>query len=176
METSHKVTAQDLANLDFCANLTDGDRAILAQILTRQQFGFDQVIFRSGEPADACYLVQSGSVALEVCSAGVGCRRLITAGEGELLGWSPFLKGACFTATARALEPSCLLRIPGEELLLSCERNPAFGYHILRQVIQVLASRINASRLQLLDLFGPENPGVATAFPDPPESRTEAGV
>lgn len=176
METSDQVTAEDLGQLDFCANLTDGERAILAGMLTCQDFEFDQVIFRSGEPADASYLVQSGSVVLEVCSAGVGCRRLITVGEGELLGWSPFLRGACFTATARALEPSRLLRIPADQIRLTCQGNPAFGYHLLEQVIQVLASRINASRLQVLDLFGPENRPVAAIHPDSRQSGSEGGV
>jgi len=178
METGNRITADELAHLEFCADMTDGDRAILAKMLTRQEFGFDQVVFRSGEPADACYLVEEGSVALEVCSAGVGCRRMITLSAGELVGWSPFLAGACFTATARTLEQSKLLRIPAEEIRLTCERNPAFGYHMLRQVIQVLASRINASRLQLLDLFGPENPSVSS-YPDPvspPPTETGEGA
>lgn len=160
MDTTAKVIPDDLKKIEFCADMTDGDRAILANMLIREEFGFDQVVFRSGSPADACYLVEDGLVALEVCSAGVGCRRMMTVGPGELIGWSPFIGDSCFTATARTLETTRLLKLPADKIRDACNRNHAFGFHILRRVVKVLAARINSSRIQMLDLFGPENPTI----------------
>lgn len=157
MDMNAKVTPDELKKIEFCADMTDGDRAILANMLTRQELGFDQVVFRSGAPADACYLVEEGLIALEVCSPAVGCRRMMTVGPGELVGWSPFIGDACFTATARTLETTRLLRLSADKIREACDRNPAFGFHMLSRVVKVLASRINSSRLQILDLFGPES-------------------
>lgn len=154
------ISADDLARLDFCADMTQADRAILASLITPVDVEFDKSVFRSGEPAGACYLVDQGLIALEICAAGIGCRRIGTAGPGELIGWSPFLPGSCFSATARAVQKSRLYRISAEQLRDTCERNPAFGYQILKRVVRVLADRINSTRMQMLDMFGPEQSGV----------------
>jgi CRP-like cAMP-binding protein len=166
MENKARITADDLVRLDFCADLTQDDRAILASLITPIEVDFDQSVFRSGEAADACYLVERGLIALEICAAGIGCRRIGTAGPGELIGWSPLLAGSCFSATARAVQDSRVLRIPAEELRKTCDLNPAFGYQILKRVVRVLADRINGTRMQMLDMFGPEHPTIFD-FPEP---------
>ncbi|HMO12533.1 MAG TPA: Crp/Fnr family transcriptional regulator [Pirellulaceae bacterium] len=157
MDTYGKVCPEDLAHLDFSAELTGNERAILASLITPLNVVENQTLFRCGDPADACYLVQHGLLALEICAAGIGCRRIGTVGPGELIGWSPFLPGSCFSATARVLNAGRVFRIPAEPLRQACDQNPEFGYHILRRVVRVLAARINATRMQMLDLFGPES-------------------
>lgn len=146
----------ELSGFEFCAGLTEDERAILASIVEPLNLNPDQYLFRSGEAATACFLVERGLVSLEICAPGVGCRRMITVGPGELVGWSPLVADACYTATARVVQPSRLLKIPGDQLRAVCEANPSFGYHVMQCVVRVLSARINASRLQLLDLFGPE--------------------
>jgi CRP/FNR family transcriptional regulator, cyclic AMP receptor protein len=146
----------ELSEFEFCAGLAEDERAILASIIEPLDLNPDQYLFRGGEPATACFLVERGLISLEICAPGVGCRRMITVGPGELVGWSPLVADACYTATARAVQPSRLLKIPGDRLRAACEANPLFGYHVMQCVVRVLSARINASRLQLLDLFGPE--------------------
>ncbi len=116
------------------------------------------VIFRQGEPARAIYLVIQGKVSLETCAAAVGCKRILTAGASDLLGWSPILEQDRFTATARSLEPTHLVEIDGERIARMCEQYPQLGYEFMKRVALALAKRLNATRLQMIDVYGSQMP------------------
>jgi len=114
------------------------------------------VVFRQGGQAHAAYLLVSGQVALEICTPGGGCRRILTVAGGELLGWSPALGQQRMTATARALMDVRAIELDGARLLAECERNPRFGYEFMKRAALALAKRLSATRLQLLNLYGSE--------------------
>ncbi len=130
--------------------------APLAAIASVESFPAGAVLFRQGDAARTSYLVIEGTVALEVCAPGVGCKRILTVTSGELLGWSPVLEQEHLTATARALTPTRAVAMDGRQVLALCEHNPRFGYEFMRRTALALARRLNATRLQLLDVYGPE--------------------
>jgi CRP-like cAMP-binding protein len=88
----------------------------------------------------------------------MGCKRLQTIGQGELLGWSPVLGLSNMTATARVLEPSTLVVLDAKQLVTLCEHNARFGYEFMRRTALALSHRLSATRLQLLDVFHHELP------------------
>lgn len=136
--------------------------ASIAQVL---QFDDGAVIFRQGAPAVNVYLVVRGTVALEICSSGVGCKRILTVGPGELLGWSPVLQQERLTATARALESTECIALDGPQLRALCEHDPQFGYQFMQRAALALAKRLSATRLQLIDVYGTQMPEVADERP-----------
>jgi len=115
-------------------------------------------IFREGDPATDVYLIVEGSVLLEICAPGVGCRRILTVGDGELLGWSPVLENERLTATARTLVETRAVKINGRQILAQCEHDPRFGYEFMKRAALALAKRLSATRLQLLNVYGDEMP------------------
>lgn len=121
-------------------------------------FKAGSVIFREGDVAENIYLITEGNISLEICAPSVGCRRILTVGQGELLGWSPVLEQSRLTATARSLGPSQAVRISGRQMLALCEHDPKFGYEFMRRAALALAKRLSAARLQLLDVYGAEAP------------------
>jgi CRP/FNR family cyclic AMP-dependent transcriptional regulator len=122
-----------------------------------------EVIFRQGDPAQYVYLVASGSVSLEICAAGAGCRQILTLSPGELLGWSSVLEQLSYTARARAVSDTRLVEINIEQLLALCSRDPQFGFALMRQVAIALAKRLSATRMQLLDVYGDDLPLIPLA-------------
>lgn len=147
-----------LRNVSFLHGIADEHLVKLAQVarLVRQEEG--KVIFREGEPASNIFLIVDGTVSLEICSPGLGCRRVLTAGAGELLGWSPVLEQVRLTSTARAITPVTLIEINGGQIIAMCEHDSRFGYTFMRRSALALAKRLNATRLQLLDVFGEQMP------------------
>ena len=119
-------------------------------------FEKDDVIFREGDVAEHIYLITQGNVSLEICAPSVGCRRILTVGKGELLGWSPVLEQPRLAATARTLSPTKAAKISGGQILALCEHNPRLGFEFMRRAALALAKRLNATRVQLLDVYGPE--------------------
>jgi CRP-like cAMP-binding protein len=70
-----------------------------------------EILFSVGEIADAGYLIQEGSFALELDSMESDTQR-VTVPRGTLLGESALLTETLRPVTATALEPSMVMRIP----------------------------------------------------------------
>lgn len=149
-----RETLQSIAVLQ---GLSESELQQIASIAELLDFAEGSVLFRENSPADAVYLVLTGTTALEICAPSVGCRKILTVGKGELLGWSPVLQNARFTATARAISAVSAVRIPGAQLVDLCENDPRLGYHFMQRVAVALSQRLNATRLQLLNVFTDES-------------------
>ena len=151
-----------LREVDFLDSIADEHLGWIAQVGRQMEFAQGELIFREGEPASQIYLIVRGRVSLEICAPGVGCRRILTVGEGELLGCSPVLDQARLTATARAAESTLAIAISGQQILTLCEHDARFGYEFMRRAALALAKRLAATRMQLLDVFGPESADTET--------------
>lgn len=130
----------------------------LAAMAHEVHFDRDQIIFREGDESSFFYLILSGKVALEVTALG-RTLRVQTLREGEELGWSSVLPtsgGKQFQA--RALTTVRALAFDGARLREACEQDCAFGYALMRRLLQVVAGRLQAFRLQLLDIYSPQGP------------------
>ena len=77
-----------------------------------------------------------------------------TAGPGELVGWSWLLPPYKWHFTGRAVEPVRAVQFDAACLRQKCEEDAQLGYQLLTQVARILASRLNATHLQLLDVYG----------------------
>jgi hydrogenase maturation protease len=150
------VSPELLRGLAFLSPLTDDEASTLAAAATVECHPEGTVLFREGDTLRTVWVVVSGEVGIEVRGADRRPRRLQTVGAGELLGWSPVLARGYMTATARALTGVRLLALNADAVLGLCEADPRFGYQFMKRVAAAVASRLNATRLQLLDIFGPE--------------------
>jgi CRP/FNR family cyclic AMP-dependent transcriptional regulator len=130
----------------------------MAEMALEVQFAKDQMIFKQGDESGLFYLVLSGKVALEVTGPG-RIVRIETAGAGEELGWSVLLAEGGKHFQARALEPVRTLTFDGTRLRQVCEQDPVFGYQFVRKLLRVVAGRLQATRMQLLDMYMPPRGG-----------------
>ena len=130
----------------------------IAKISRYQDFQDGDIVFRQGDAAEHVFLVVDGNVSLEICAAGAGCTQILTLGPGELLGWSSVLEQLSYTARARALNTTRVVALNVAQLLTICERDPQFGYELMRRTALALAKRLSATRMQLLNVYGPQLP------------------
>ncbi len=156
---SKQLVVDSLRTVHFLHDIADEFLEQIAEMSELVSIESGQTLFREGQPPEYVYLVVSGSVSMEICAAGVGCKSILTVGAGEILGWSTLLEQSQLTATARAVEATRVVRIPGGLLVNLCRRNPKFGYEVMRRTALALAKRLTATRLQLLDVYGSEMPG-----------------
>jgi len=126
----------------------------LASMATRVRFERDQVIFREGDECGEFYLIMTGLVALEI-AAPDHVLRVQTLSAGDELGWSAILMGRRKHFQARALERSEALAFDGGELLIACKQDAAFGYVLMHRLLGVVSERLQATRLQVLDMYSP---------------------
>ncbi len=134
----------------FFRNLSPPHAEIAASCATEEAFKPEQILFREGQPAGEFYLIQSGRVALEAHDPGDGTVRVQTLGAGDVLGWSWLFAPFTWHFQARALEPTRAIVLNGAHLLVAAERDHDFGYELIKRVSQVVISRLQHTRQQLL--------------------------
>jgi CRP/FNR family transcriptional regulator, cyclic AMP receptor protein len=155
---SQKLLFDALQNSRFLHNISQPHLERLAKVARLRDFDELEVVFREGDVAQHVYLVVFGNVSLDICAPGVGCKRVMTIGPGEILGWSALLEQTRMSATARTLEITRVVELDAAPLLMMCEKELALGYEIMRRTMLALAKRLSATRMQLLDVYGSQLP------------------
>ena len=117
------------------------------------RFGADAFIFREGETAEEFYLIREGRAALGISVPGRGLIPFQTVGADDVLGWSWLFEPYGWLYHARTLEPVRALAFDGVCLRQKCEEDHDFGYDFLKRFAGVMTERLQATRLQLLDVY-----------------------
>lgn len=112
-------------------------------------------IHREGDPAHEFFLIVQGKVGLEVVSHDRPHLTVLTLGPGEVFGWSWLAPPYRWRVDARALKPTRVFVVAGDGLLRALEAHPADGFQFLRRLVPVLAQRLDATWLQVLDVHSP---------------------
>jgi CRP/FNR family cyclic AMP-dependent transcriptional regulator len=138
----------------FAEGMKESHLRKLAEMAMEVQFARDQIIFRQGDESGLFYVILTGKVALEASAPG-RLLRVQTIGVGDELGWSSFLAEGGKQFQARTIEPVRAVAFDGARLRQACEQDPAFGYQLLRKMLKVVAGRLQATRIQMLDMYAP---------------------
>lgn len=152
MET--KTLTELLREHPFLEGLKPNHIQKMAEVALEVQFARDQVIFREGDESSLFYLVIAGKIALEISAPGK-IVRVQTLSDGDELGWSSVLGQGGKAFQARSLEPCRAIAFDATRLRQACEQDPSFGYQFMQRLLKVVAQRLQATRLQLLDLYAP---------------------
>jgi CRP-like cAMP-binding protein len=126
----------------------------LAALAKEVRFERDQILFREGDECSEFYLIVTGLIALEIAAPG-HTFRVQTLFAGDELGWSALLMGRGKHFQARTLERVDALAFEGSELLAACRQDALFGFMLMQRLLAVVAERLQATRLQLLDMYSP---------------------
>jgi DNA-binding NarL/FixJ family response regulator len=98
-----------------------------------------QVLFRKGEPGDAMYYLQRGSVQLPEIEAEMH--------EGDVFGEiGIFAPGRARTSSARCASEVHVFRLTAEHARRLCFENPQFAYYLIRLVADRLAEERQQAR------------------------------
>jgi CRP-like cAMP-binding protein len=143
-----------IQNHPFSQGLTAEHCATLAALGSRVGYGKDEIIFAEGDQRHEFFFLTKGRVALEMIAQGRPLR-VHTLEAGDELGWSSVLSGRGKFYQARALEPVEAIRFDGYELLEKCRSDNAFGYKIMHRLVGVVSERLQAARMQVLDMYSP---------------------
>jgi len=138
----------------FFAGLADGFLNLVCGCAKNVRFEADQYLFHEGEPADHFYLIRHGRVALELTAPGRGRLVFQTLTEGEIVGISWLIPPYRWTYDARALELVRAISIDAACLRQKCEADHDLGYEMMKRFLPVLVQRLQATRLQILDVYG----------------------
>jgi hypothetical protein len=99
-------------------------------------------------------LIRHGVVALEVNAPGRGPLLIQTLHDGEVVGWSWLFAPYRWQMDGRAVEPCSLVAFDGACLREKCDAEHELGYQLMSRFAANVIDRLQATRLQLLDVYG----------------------
>lgn len=143
-----------IAGAQSFAGLHQAQLELIAGCGRLVRFGENEYLMREGDPADTFYLVRTGAVALEIHAPGRGPLMIETLDPGEVIGWSWLFPPYRCELDARTLEPCGLVAFDGACLRDKCERDHELGYQLMLRFAANVIDRLQATRLQLLDVYG----------------------
>ena len=143
-----------LAEHPFLKGLEPHHLKIIVGCASNVRFDAEQYILREGEEATNFYIIQQGKVALEIFTSDRGPITIQTIGEGEVLGWSWLIPPYHWHYDARAIEPTSAIALDAKCLRIKCEEDHDLGYELLKRFTHVITQRLEATRLQVLDVYG----------------------
>ena len=145
-----EVTAAALAAHPILHGMSTDHVAVLAGSASDVAFPAGHRLFEEGGSANHFWLLQSGSVALDLHVPGQGRVRIDTVGLGELLGWSWRFPPYRWAFGAVAASPVEAFEFDAQEVRLSCASEPELGHEVTERLARVLAKRLQSTRVRLI--------------------------
>lgn len=143
-----------LAEHPCCHGLSEEDLHRIAGCSRNIRANPGEYLFREGEEAEHVFFLRHGRVALEVFVPGRDPVVIQTLGPSEIVGWSWFFPPYRWHFDARAVELTRAVAVDAACLRNKCEADPRFGYELLKRISRAIVDRLQATRLQLVDMYG----------------------
>lgn len=143
-----------LAEHRFFAGFTPEQHTILSGCARNHRFDAGHYLFHEGDPANEFFLIRHGRVALEIVAPGQKPIVFSTLGAGEVVGASWLVPPYKCMFDARAIELTRAIGLDAKCLRGKCDGDPVLGYAMMKRFLPVIVKRLDATRLQLLDVYG----------------------
>jgi CRP/FNR family cyclic AMP-dependent transcriptional regulator len=143
----------DTAKQVFFAGLASAHLRELCRHAEAVSYTQGERLFAEDGVADRFWLITSGSVALDLHVPGRGDQVIETLMPGTVLGWSWLTPPYRWQFGAVARQRVDGIAFDAAAVRRHADADPAFGYAMLRLFIPVVAERLHATRLRVLDLY-----------------------
>jgi CRP-like cAMP-binding protein len=143
-----------LAAHPFFKDLEPRFLQVVVDCAANTRFPAGASLCREDEAAKQFYLIRHGKIALQIHVPDRGLLTIETMEAGEVLGWSWLFPPYRWHFDAQALELTRAIVFDGQCLRAKCEADHDLGYALMQRFAQVMVQQLQATRLQLLDLYG----------------------
>jgi CRP/FNR family cyclic AMP-dependent transcriptional regulator len=143
-----------LSEHPFLSGMSPEHIQLLVGCASNVVFKAGEYVFKEGQPANSFYFIRHGLVQVETYVPQKGPVIIRSRDAGEIFGWSWLVPPYRWHFDARAVELTRAIALDGECLRGKCEEDHDLGYEIMKRFALVIAERLEATRLQLLDVYG----------------------
>lgn len=144
-------TADFLSACELFVGLDAGELEEIASIAHEERYEAGEIICAEHEVAERLFILCDGRVEVRVSLDSPlepgGEMTIQEVEPGRLFGWSSMVKQQRFTASVRALEAATVLAITADDLNALFEQNAHAGFVIMKQLAEVIASRLRRTRM-----------------------------
>ena len=139
------ANVEQLLQAPMCRGLTAAEATSIAEIAEQQPLPKGALIFQESDAGDALYLVVSGQVEIVKRDKGGIERQLAVLEAGAVVGEMTLVSEETRrSATARALTPLTLVKIPGARFRELVAKDNVAALKLVRNFAQVMSKRLLA--------------------------------
>jgi CRP/FNR family transcriptional regulator, cyclic AMP receptor protein len=138
----------------FAAGMSDEHINLLTGCAKNVHYKAGEFLFKEGESAENFYFIREGKVAMELHAPPKGTVQIDTRSTGETLGWSWMVDPHRWFYDARAVEDVRALAFDAVCLRGKWDSNHELAYEMYRRFVPLMQRSLQATRLQLLDIYG----------------------
>ena len=150
---THRRIEEKVSRHPFFKGLPSSHIKRFAACASEATYEAGRILFREGDQATHFYAILDGTVSVELMDPGSSGVPIQCVGKGEVLGWSWLVPPHQKRFDAKALDLVQALVFDAPRLRKEITRHPALGNALLLRLIQVIGSRLQATRLQLLEVY-----------------------
>ncbi len=110
-------------------------------------------LFREGDASNKFYVIREGCVALEIAAPGRGKVTIETRTAGDIVSWSWLIPPYQHHFSAHVMERTRAFEFDAACLRRKSEEDHDFGYEMLKRFSTLIVQSMQATRLQLLDVY-----------------------
>ncbi len=149
------ISPEMLRRYPFFADMDDASIKAIAMIAEVIPLNAGEVLFQSGDPSNALYLLEDGNIetSLVIKDSGDATFQkefyLDDINPGETFGLSTLVESSVHAVTTRVSKTGKALRIDGAKLNQLCISDPRLGYQVMKQVAKTALERLQHTRVQL---------------------------
>ncbi|MEU5095493.1 cyclic nucleotide-binding domain-containing protein [Streptomyces sp. NPDC020996] len=126
-------------------------RQRLMDLAHEVSFPEDARIFEAGGRADRFWVIRSGAVTLDQRINALQRVTVASLGTGDLLGWSWLFPPYQWDFGAQAFSPVRAYEFDAAAVLRLCEEDPRLGLILVRGIAEILAHRLETTRVKLME-------------------------
>jgi CRP-like cAMP-binding protein len=145
--------ASALADHAFLRGMPAADVARLARAAVAVSMPAGHRLFDEGAPAEKCWLLTAGQVALDLHMPGRANLIVETLGPGDVLGFSWLSPPHQWQFGAEVVESAEAFELDGATVRTLCDSHPELGYELVLRFLAAAVQRLQATRIRLLDLY-----------------------
>jgi CRP/FNR family transcriptional regulator, cyclic AMP receptor protein len=150
------VLAEHIRATWFGSDLVDSSLQRMGAMAREYEAPARTRLLREGDSTDELSILVDGRIALTEHVAGRGSVTLMSAEPGDVFGWTAIIPPYRATATVVSLEPVKVIAIEAEALRAELKADCVLAAGVYPRLAEALAHRLEATRQQLLDLYGSE--------------------
>jgi len=148
-----KTIADQMAESPLFQNMLPQDLQLIAGCGMHKIFNSGDYLARENDSADNFYLIHKGQVAIEIFFPDRGALTLQTLQESDIVGWAWLFPPYRWSFDIRARSQVHTTVFDGRCLRQKCAEDNRLGYDLMQRFAAIMTDRLQATRLQLVDLY-----------------------
>jgi CRP/FNR family transcriptional regulator, cyclic AMP receptor protein len=147
-----ETVTKEIRELKFFREFDEKQQHLLLELGEIREFGVKEIIIKETQELHDLCVVLEGHVTLGITVPDKGRINIGTIYPGQIFSWSALFKPYISTAVVSADVPTRVMAFNAKKIQAWIEREPEFGYKLMRFVSETLSQRLHDTRFQLVNI------------------------